>query len=286
MREESDNDSASGCQSTVGKLCIGRLERYGICTSHHDRPRALRLPRGVLVAETWSKADLHIHSNHSDGLARIPEIMDYVQEKTDLSVIAITDHNTMEGAYFAKSLEEMYDFDVVLGQEISSRSGHVIGLYIEKPIPAGLSVIETISRINEQEGITIIPHPFSNRGVFGPFGLDTFTSAINDMAFHALEVYNSIPYLGWANRAAAKMFTGGQGIAATGGSDAHILEGIGEGYTLFRGASADDLRAGINDLSTRAEAGPGGLSLAMRYALRIPRIRRQHAWNWERCQDA
>jgi predicted metal-dependent phosphoesterase TrpH len=180
----------------------------------------------------------------------------------------------------------MYDFDVVLGQEISSRSGHVIGLYIEKPVPAGLSVIETISRINEQDGIAIIPHPFSNRGVFGPFGLDGFASAINDMAFHALEVYNSIPYLGWANRAAAKMFTGGQGIAATGGSDAHILEGIGEGYTLFKGSSADDLRDGINDLSTRAEAGPGGLSLAMRYALRIPRIRRQHAWNWDRCQDA
>ena len=222
------------------------------------------------MTDTWSKADLHIHSNHSDGLARIPEIMDYVQEKTDLSVIAITDHNTMDGAYFAKSLEEMYDFEVVLGEEISSKSGHVIGLFIEDPIPAGLSVIETISRIHEQDGIAIIPHPFSNRGVFGPFGRNTFATAINEMAFQALEVYNSIPYLGWANRAAAKMFTGGQGIAATGGSDAHILEGIGEGYTLFKGSTADDLRGGINDLSTRAESGPGGLSLARRYALRIP----------------
>jgi len=238
------------------------------------------------VTDTWSKADLHIHSNHSDGVARIPEIMDYVQEKTDLSVIAITDHNTMDGSYFAKSLEEMYDFEVVLGEEISSKSGHVIGLYIEDPIPAGLSVIETISRINEQDGIAIIPHPFSNRGVFGPFGRNTFATAVNDMAFQALEVYNSIPYLGWANRAAAKVFTGGQGFAATGGSDAHILTGIGEGYTLFKGSTGEDLRAGINDLSTRAESGPGGLSLAVRYALRIRGIRRQHAWNWDRCQDS
>jgi predicted metal-dependent phosphoesterase TrpH len=242
--------------------------------------------QGDHVNHTLGKADLHIHSNHSDGLARVPEIMDYVQEKTDLSVIAITDHNTMEGSYFAKSLEEMYDFEVVLGEEISSKSGHVIGLYIEDPIPPGLSVVETISRINEQDGVAIIPHPFSNRGVFGPFGLDSFAAAINELAFQALEVYNSIPYLGWANRAAAKTFTGGQGIAATGGSDAHILEGIGQGYTLFHGSTAEELRDSINDLSTRAESGPGGLSLALRYAWRIPRIRRQHAWNWERCQES
>jgi hypothetical protein len=53
--------------------------------------------------ETWGKADLHIHSDHSDGLARIPDIMEYVQNRTDLDVIAITDHNTIEGALFATS---------------------------------------------------------------------------------------------------------------------------------------------------------------------------------------
>ena len=45
------------------------------------------------------------------------------------------------------------------------------------------------------------------------------------------------------------------------------------------------MRCSIDDLTTRAESGPGGLSLAFRYALRIPRIKRQHAWNWERCRD-
>lgn len=234
--------------------------------------------------ECWSKADLHIHSNHSDGLARIPEIMDHVQAKTDLDVIAITDHNTIEGALFAKSLEDMYDFEVIVGEEISSRSGHVIGLYIEEHIPAGLSVAETISRIREQDGIAMIPHPFSNQGVFGPFGRNMFLEAVNELAFHALEVYNSIPYLGWANRVAAKMFTGGHGIAATGGSDAHVLQGIGSGYTLFKGSTAVDLKTSIDRLETRAETGPGGLGLALRYARSIPKIRRQHAWNWERCE--
>lgn len=233
----------------------------------------------------WSKADLHIHSNHSDGVASIPKIMDHVQNKTDLKVIAITDHNTIEGALFAKSLEDMYDIQVIVGEEVSSRAGHVIGLFLESSIPAGLSAHETIARINEQNGIAIIPHPFSNRGVFGPFGRTAFTQTFSDMAFHALEVYNSVPYLVWANSVAAKMFAGGQGIAATGGSDAHMLEGIGKGYTLFKGTTASDLRTSIENLETRAEAAPGGLSVALRYATKIRGIRRQQALNWERCVD-
>lgn len=234
--------------------------------------------------DCWSKADLHIHSNHSDGLAKIPEIMEYVQHKTDLKVIAITDHNTIEGALFAKSLEEMYDFEVIVGEEITSTSGHVIGLFLSEHIPAGLSAGETIERITDQGGVAIIPHPFSNKGIFGPFGRAGFANAVNDLAFHALEVYNSIPYLSWANRVAAKMFTGGLGIAATGGSDAHVLQGIGTGYTMFRGSTAEDLRRSIDALETRAETGRGGLSLALRYVRSIRKIRQQHVWNWERCQ--
>ncbi len=236
------------------------------------------------MSDIWSKADLHIHSTHSDGLARIPEIMDYVQDQTDLKVVAITDHNTIEGALFAKSLEEMYDFEVVVGEEVSSKSGHVIGLFLEESIPSGLSVAETIARINEQGGVAIIPHPFSNQGVFGPFGVNTFGAAFNELAFHALEVYNSMPFLVWANRVAAKVFAGGQGLAATGGSDAHVLQGIGKGYTVFRGTSVEDLRRSLDNFETRAETGHGGLSLMLRYAFRFPQIRRQQAWNWERCK--
>ncbi|MDO9108477.1 MAG: CehA/McbA family metallohydrolase [Coriobacteriia bacterium] len=238
-----------------------------------------------MSTDIWSKADLHIHSNHSDGVARIPEIMDHVQNKTDLKVIAITDHNTIEGALFAKSLEEMYDFEVIVGEEITSRSGHIIGLFLKHHIPAGMSAVETLAAINDQGGVAVIPHPFSNRGVFGPFGRTAFVETVNDLAFHALEVYNSVPGLGWANRVAAKMFAGGQGFAATGGSDAHALHVIGSGYTVFRGHTAEDLRTSIDRLETHAEANKGGLSVVLKYAWRIPQIRRQQALNWERCRE-
>jgi len=235
------------------------------------------------VTAAWNKADLHIHSTHSDGLGKIPEIMDYVQERTDLKVIAITDHNTIDGALFAKSLEELYDFEVVIGEEISSKSGHILGLFLKETIPPGMSAAETISAINEQDGIAVIAHPFANRA-FGPFGLESVGKAIFDVAFHALEVYNSSPYLIYANRLASKAFAGGQGIAATGGSDAHVLKAIGKGYTLFKGETAEDLRHSIAELETRACASKGGLSVALRYAFRYPQIRRQQSWNWERCK--
>ena len=87
--------------------------------------------------QTWSKADLHIHSDMSDGLASIPEIMEHVATKTDLSVIAITDHNTIEGALFAKSLEELYPgLEVIVGEEVTSKSGHILGLFLTETVPA------------------------------------------------------------------------------------------------------------------------------------------------------
>ncbi len=236
------------------------------------------------MSEVWSKADLHIHSRHSDGLASIPQIMEYVATKTDLRVIAITDHNTLEGALFAKSLEDMYPgLEVVVGEEITSKWGHILGLFLTEEVPPGLSAAETIARIEAQGGIAIIAHPFANRA-FGPFGLKSLGKRVADVAFMAAEVYNSSPYLIYANRLAAKAFTGGQGIAATGGSDAHVLKAIGKGYTLFRGETAAELRRSLEELETRACASRGGMSIAFRYMLRYPQIRRQQALNWARCK--
>jgi predicted metal-dependent phosphoesterase TrpH len=242
------------------------------------------LQQGGPVIEAWSKADLHIHSNHSDGLASIPDIMEYVATKTDLSVIAITDHNTIEGALFAKSLEDMYPgVEVVVGEEVTSAWGHILGLYLTEAVPAGLSAAETILRINEQGGVAIIAHPFANKA-FGPFGLKSLGDRVCEVAFQAMEVYNSSPYLIYANRLAAKAFALGQGVAATGGSDAHVLKAVGNGYTMFRGNTAEDLRASIDNLETYAKAERGGMSVALRYMLRYPQIRRQQSINWERCK--
>jgi predicted metal-dependent phosphoesterase TrpH len=235
-------------------------------------------------ADAWSRADIHIHSSHSDGIARIPDIMEYVQNRTDLRVIAITDHNTIDGAVFAESLSALYDFDVVVGEEVSAREGHVIGLYLHEAIRPGMSAADTIRAIEEQGGISVIPHPFSAQGVYGPRGRVRFAADAERGAFHACEAYNSLPYLGWANGRAAEMLSGSRRVAVTGGSDAHVLGAIGRGSTLFLGNTAADLRAGIEAVETRACADRGGVPLAFRYMVRYPAIRRQQALNWNLCK--
>jgi predicted metal-dependent phosphoesterase TrpH len=241
-------------------------------------------PQYVTTADTWGKADIHIHSNHSDGTASIPQIMEYVQQHTELDVIAITDHNTIEGALFAQSLAELYDFEVIVGEEVTSQEGHILGLYLTEAVPAGMSARDTVKAIEAQGGIAIVAHPFSNQGVFGPFGRNLFADAVNDWAFHALEIYNSLPFLVWANSIAAKMFAGGHGIAATGGSDAHYLQAVGKGFTIFRGTTADDLKRSILNLETRADSKPQGLSFVWRLARNYPRIRQLQELNRDRCK--
>jgi predicted metal-dependent phosphoesterase TrpH len=235
------------------------------------------------VSQTWGKADIHIHSNASDGIASIPEIMEYVQHHTDLDVIAITDHNTLDGALWAHSLSAFYDFDVVVGEEVSAREGHVIGLFLSEHIAAGMSAADTIRAIQEQGGVAVIPHPFSAKGVYGPRGKGSFAAAAAEGSFDAAEVYNSLPFLAWANKVASTTLHGGHLIAATGGSDAHVPEAVGKGYTVFRGSSAEDLRSSILRRETRAEAAGRSISLAWRYARKFRQIRRMHSLNWERC---
>jgi predicted metal-dependent phosphoesterase TrpH len=236
------------------------------------------------VPEVRSKADLHIHSDRSDGLPSPREIMEYAANRTDLRVIAITDHNTIEGALEARGMQDAYPgLEVVVGEEITSTWGHILGLYLEEEVPPGLSAADTIARINEQDGVAIIAHPFANRA-FGPFGLRSLGERIDEVVFQAMEVYNSSPYLVLANRLASKAFAAGQGIAATGGSDAHMLRAVGTGYTLFRGTTALDLRRSLDELETRARATRGGMSVALRYMFRYPQIKRQQKINRERCR--
>ncbi len=83
-------------------------------------------------------ADLHIHSIHSyDGTATIPAILKHVSEKTDLDIIAITDHDSLDGVNQALNLAPKYGLQVIPGCEITTAQGHVLALFIHKRIPAG-----------------------------------------------------------------------------------------------------------------------------------------------------
>lgn len=206
-----------------------------------------------------SKADLHIHSNHSDGKPSIEEIIAYTENKTDLLVIAITDHNTIEGALRAARIVNQghYRFKVVVGEEITTKEGHIVGLYLNKKVSPHMSVAETLAKIKEQGGISVVPHPFSYTRMNG--GRTEVYNGIGAVAtikerdkIDAIEVVNATPTAGNENFAARFLNQTIAHRAEIGASDAHILEGIGQGYTVFEGKSVTDLKKAILLHQTKA----------------------------------
>lgn len=205
------------------------------------------------------KADLHIHSNFSDGHPSIEEILEYVQLQTDLDVIAITDHDTIEGAVLAQKLsrDANYRFEIIIGEEISCLEGHILGLFLKESIPGGISAKEAAMRIKEQGGIAIAAHPFyktnlvnSNMVVMNGVGAKVLFQIHHFI--DALEVVNATPTLADENLAASLMNRTLLFRAETGSSDAHILEAIGRAYTAFEGKTAEDLRKALKHRQTQA----------------------------------
>lgn len=194
------------------------------------------------------KADLHIHSNYSDGKPSIEEILDYVEDSTDLDVIAITDHDTIEGALYAKALHrnKEYRFDLIIGEEVSAIEGHVLAINIREAIPAKLPVNEVLRRVKEQGGIAIAAHPFYHTKLINTHmvvmnGIGTKSLFKNHHNLDGIEIVNATPTLADENLAAAVMNRAMLFRAETGSSDAHILAAIGRAYTAFEGKTSEDL---------------------------------------------
>jgi len=169
------------------------------------------------------KIDLHVHTNFSrDSNITIEEL----RNKSllhGINVVAITDHNTIKGALIAK--KEIKEIKIIVGEEILTKEGEIIGLFLDSEIEPFLSASETIKQIREQRGLVYIPHPFS-----------FFRNAIKNSAkvslideFDIIESFNakSLPY---ENFLAEEFAAKNRKIVAA-GSDAHSIEGFGKTYS-------------------------------------------------------
>ncbi|MCE2464636.1 MAG: PHP domain-containing protein [Dehalococcoidia bacterium] len=103
------------------------------------------------------RVDLHLHTMYSGDCATHPKIVVERCKAAGLGCIAVTDHNSIRGALHVR---ELADFPVIVGEEVMSNSGEIIGLFLEEEIPRGLSPEETVKRIKAQGGLVHIPHPF------------------------------------------------------------------------------------------------------------------------------
>lgn len=209
--------------------------------------------------------------------------MERASKVRDLDVIAITDHNTVEPAYEAQKYAAEAGVEVVIGSEVSSSVGHILGLWLTDDVPSGLTAEETIEAIHDQGGLAVIAHPFANRA-FGKFGLESVGERIRELKFDALEVYNATPYMVYANVLALREHLMRDDIAAVGGSDSHLPEAVGKGITLFPGRTAEELRQAILDRTTEGASGFTSRLVALRYLVRYPSILKQQSRNLDRCK--
>jgi predicted metal-dependent phosphoesterase TrpH len=202
------------------------------------------------------KADMHLHTLYSDGTASVQAILDHVERRTDLDLVAITDHERIDGALRAREVHAAgdYSFEVVVGEEITTRRGHVLALFVEERIPALRPLPETLERIHDQGGIAIAAHPMAP--LTPSLGRRSLLSAHRASdprhRLDAIELMNPSA-AGRARRETRGRLNDALNLAALGNSDAHVLEGIGTGWTWFPGSTAIDYRAAVEARTTRPD---------------------------------
>ncbi|WP_277553158.1 PHP domain-containing protein [Halobaculum limi] len=188
--------------------------------------------------------ELHSHSALShDGRDPVDMLLEQAAA-VGLDALAVTDHDEIDASLEAAAMADDYGLVGISGMEVTSAAGHVLAFGIEEAIPPGLSFDETLDRIRDQGGLSVVPHPFqkSRHGVAPHITEDQLASA------DAIEVYNSRLLTGRSNRQ-AESFAVDRGVPMTAGSDAHISEMVGQAITEVGAAdrSVDAILDAIRD---------------------------------------
>jgi predicted metal-dependent phosphoesterase TrpH len=172
------------------------------------------------------KVDLHTHSQASPDGSLTAADYRRMLETGRLDYIAVTDHNTAEFAIRLKAELGNMGERIIVGEEIRTVDGEIIGLYLTETVPKMLTPQETIAAIRKQGGLVCIPHPFENvrRGMQRP-ALDTIAADVD-----IIEVHNGRAVFQNKSKA-AYAWAALHGVAGAASSDSHAASGWGRTYT-------------------------------------------------------
>ena len=180
--------------------------------------------------------DLHCHTSASFDSLASPRAVVAAAARRGLTHLAITDHDRLEGAFAARDAAPE-GLIVLVGEEIRTRDGDLIAVFLREPVPPGLSAVETVAAVREQGGLVGIPHPFDRfRGSLSrAVGLGNLEGLAASVDW--VEAWNARLMVGDGNARAAELavIAGVPGVAV---SDAHTTFEIGVAYTAVQGDPA------------------------------------------------
>lgn len=168
------------------------------------------------------RIDLHTHTHFSPDCVTSPERLVEVCQRKGIDCVAVTDHNTIRGAL---AVREITPFRVIVGEEIRSAEGEIIGLFLSEEVPPMLGARETIDRIRAQGGLVSLPHPLDRfRGGVGAAGLARLAPLVD-----IVEVMNARITLSRDNDEAARLAEE-HGLVGVAVSDAHSPWELGRAW--------------------------------------------------------
>ncbi|HUV17438.1 MAG TPA: PHP-associated domain-containing protein [Ilumatobacteraceae bacterium] len=170
------------------------------------------------------RVDLHTHTMWSGDSTTTPDEFAAAIDASGLDVVCITDHNAIDGAV---ELRDRLTCRVIVGEELRTAAGEIIGLFLTQRVPMGISHVDAAKAIRDQGGVVYIPHPFD------PLRRNLAEAALYELAeadlIDAVEVLNAKTSLSSLNHRAAE-FAAEFGIVAGAGSDGHVPDALGAAY--------------------------------------------------------
>lgn len=216
----------------------------------------------------WLRVELHVHTAAStDSLVSLQKLINHCQ-RIGIDRVAITDHNSIDGALEAHALAPER---VIVGEEIETTQGELLGYFMTEHVPPGLEPMEAIHRLRTQGAVISVAHPFDRvrSAQWTAEGLLFIAPHVD-----AIEVFNARCLGNHPNQQAAN-FARAQALLTTVGSDAHSLVEIGQASLCM--PPFDDAGGFISALQyavPRTRLSPAYVHLFSTYAKLVKRLRK------------
>ncbi len=225
----------------------------------------IELPPGLGAAE------VHAHTLASDGMVSAEQLVRDAA-RIGLSVLCITDHDTIAPLDAAIELGRELGVDVVAGEEVTAKfppGEHIVGLFLERQVRMHMSLEDTVAAIHDSGGLAIVAHPFMPTW-FASSTSRRVRTLLRTHRVDGIEVRHTAPVPPWAWKQMDGFYAEHRDAlgAAVGAGDSHFgRHDLGRVVTVFPGSTAADLRRAIAERTTSPLVGavtPQGPPLSMR----------------------